>query len=212
MGPHPMDFYNQGVDAAQTGDYARAISLYERALSGMGEGTDNDCCWKAATHFNCGLAILDADGMNEDTLPPWTENRMEAVARARKHWNAALGLLSRVRGKDPSDAQMSEEMRRGIMKHRFMRGPLRFTFGLDLAERNRKEEARDMLEGAVRDLRMELPDDAKMLRVAHIRLAALCNDTGRKAESVEHARYVLRNFQDLDQGTKTMMEICGGEL
>ena len=205
-------FYNDGVRASEEGDFDRAVFWYEKALSQVSEESDNERCFKAVTLYNYGLAILDANGLNEDNLPPWNEKRLRAIVKTRECWNEAVELLGRVKGEEPGDAETKEELQPRLMKHRFVRGPLRFMLGLDLAKRSVKEDAREMLRLALKDLIPELAEDWKMIQYAHIRLAALCNDTGLKSESVQHAKWVLRNCHDLDDITKMMMQVNAGEL
>jgi tetratricopeptide (TPR) repeat protein len=205
-------FYNAGVQASEENDFGRAIFWYEKALAQFEEGSDNERCFKAVTLFNWGLAILDANGLNDDDLPPWTEPRLSAVVKARERWNEAVGLLGRVKGEEPGDAKTKEELQPRLMKHRFLRGPLRFMLGLDLAKRSVKPEARDMLKLSLKDLIPDIPEDWKMIQYANIRLAALCNDTGLKSESAQYARWVLRNCPDLDEMTKMMMQVSAGEI
>jgi len=205
-------FYNAGVKASEENDFDRAMFWYEKALSQLEEGSDNERCFKAVTLFNYGLAILDANALNEDHLPPWTEKRLSAIVKTRERWNEAVGLLGRVKGEESGDAKTKEELQPRLMKHRFVRGPLRFMVGLDLAKRSVKPEARDMLKLALKDLIPELAEDWKMIQYAHIRLAALCNDTGLKSESAQHAKWVLRNCPDLDEMTKMLMQVNAGEI
>ena len=205
-------FYNAGVKASEEHDFGRAMFWYEKALSRVEEGSDNERCFKAVTLYNYGLAILDANGLNEDNLPPWNKERLAAIVKTRECWNDAVGLLGRVTGEESGDANTKEELKPRLMKHRFIRGPLRFMLGLDLAKRSVKPEARDMLKLALKDLIPELPEDWKMIQYTHVRLAALCNDTGLKSESAQHAKWVLRNCPDLDEMTKMMMQVSAGEI
>ena len=211
-GQATVQAYNTGNDAAGARDFHRAAFWYARALERAREDTANRRCFKAMILYNYGIALIEHQGMNEDTLPHWTDSRRAVVAQLRSLWEKALVLLAEVKNPDPVDAQTTEELRSRIMSHRLMRGVLRATFGIGLAKEGRKVEARDLLKKALKDLSPQVPEDWKLLRIVHIRLAALCNDTGQKSESAEHARWVLRNCDDLDQMTRMMMQVCAGEI
>jgi len=123
-----------------------------------------------------------------------------------------MALLSQVSGEEPADVRTKEKLKTALVKQRFVRGPMRFILGLDLAKRSVKPEARDMLRLALKDLIPELSEDWKMIQHGHVRLAALCSDTGLKAEATEHAKWALRNCTDLNEMTRMMMQVTAGEL
>src|SRR5579862_5187907 len=125
-----------------------------------------------------GRICCQLEGPFVDNLPPWTQKRSEAIVKARGTVERGDGLARTIKGEEPGDAKTKEELQPRLMKHRYIRGPLRFMVGLDLAKRSVKPEARDMLKLALKDLIPEVPEDWKMNQYGHIRLAALCNDTG----------------------------------
>jgi hypothetical protein len=199
--------WNMAVECVKSEDRSTAALWYKRALPMIGEDSSNARAFKATVAYQYGLCLLKMHGMEGLNVHRLSGSQKQAAAKIRPLWQQALRLCASLDDTSPEDHESTGRITRAILGDPLMRGDLRFHFGMRLANEGKKAEARDLLEKALEDLDDADPEDRQMIAQAHIRLAALCNDTGRLEESGQHAHWVLRNVPDLDDMVRMMMEL-----
>ncbi|MET0396647.1 MAG: tetratricopeptide repeat protein [Longimicrobiaceae bacterium] len=200
---HASDLYNDGVTAAQKGNEDKAVLLWEHALTEYpAPGLE------AALRHNL-MLLLTKDLRN---LEPRTELNHEQADRLKRAEAHMIRLHDLCRG-DESSGVMSELNPEAIAHFRQAINDVNLTMmmgrgfwilpdgetphrivdlGLILANTGHKDRAIKILREALPHIDpTQFPEHKHLAINAHIRLATMLNDAGRKEEAVAHAREAL---------------------
>ena len=203
--------------AAHDGDFNRAASLFEQAFAEALESTSDERAVKTALAFHCGYCLLKAHGILDVHLRQLTSQQLEVALRARTFWLENMRLYSTL---DSRSAALVEEnlasgARAAVLDAPLMRGEHLAYQAHQLApggeQTTDKEGAVALFDEALTLLDPRIPDHQNLIRLAHRRLAVLCNDTGRSEEAIQHAKWVLANETDLDSTSRMMMQVLAGQ-
>ncbi len=217
MNQRLLEQFRNASQAAHDGDFSKAVSMCEQAFAEAPEQTGDDRALKAALAFQCGYCLLKSHGISDTPLQRLTSQQVEVASRARAFWLENMRLYGSL---DPSsEALFNGDLAPGaqavVLEAPLMRGEHLVYQAHSLApggdQTSDKGGAVELFDEALALLDQRIPEHQNLIRMAHRRLAVLCNDTGRPEEAARHAEWVLTNEKDLDSTSRMMMQVIAGK-